>query len=272
MVSTGALAVLVSYVAMVASNALSNMKVFGGKDNKEISDSHPTYLTPDGFTFAVWGMIYLMLTVMVIYQLMPSDHAEALLQQGCPLTGMDVRWRLVAAFMCNSVWLPVFNNERFGEALVIMAAYLSFLISIYLDINVAKTSGVFEGFLLSSGVAMNLSWIIVAFSLSIFFCLGEVGWKTQHGVAGSTGSAAVVCFLVAALGCERAVRAGDVAYAFVAGWALMGIYRMQTVADMVRFPIKGLNASYGKSAQMLAYVAWAAAVFAALRPLLSKSR
>ena len=41
-------------------NVLASKKFFGGKDNKELSDENPTYLTPDGKTFAVWGMIYLL--------------------------------------------------------------------------------------------------------------------------------------------------------------------------------------------------------------------
>jgi hypothetical protein len=30
----------------------------GGKTNKQISDENPTYLSPDGQTFAIWGIIY----------------------------------------------------------------------------------------------------------------------------------------------------------------------------------------------------------------------
>lgn len=271
MVSPGALAVLGAFAVMVACNGLASAKFFGGKDNKEISDTHPTYLSPDGFTFAVWGMIYMLELVLVIYQMFPSEHSEALLQQGCPLTGMDVRWRLVAAFLSNAVWLPVFNNEKYWGGLVIMSVYLSFLTSIYLDINVSRTEGVTEAFLLSSGVAMNLSWIVVAFSLSIFFCLGEVGWKDQYGVAGSMPSAAVICVLVAALGCERAVRAGDVAFAFVTGWALRGIWRMQTVPDKVRFPLAAMNETYGNFAQILSFAVWAAAAFGAGKSLFAKT-
>ncbi len=45
---------------MIASNALSTAStVFNGTDNARISRENPTYLSPDGATFSIWGFIYL---------------------------------------------------------------------------------------------------------------------------------------------------------------------------------------------------------------------
>ena len=55
--------------------------------------------------------------VLVIAQLFPSESAEALLQRESPLAGLDVRQRMVLAFVTNGVWLPVFNNETWTSAI-----------------------------------------------------------------------------------------------------------------------------------------------------------
>ena len=39
-------------------NGLASAGLLGGKTNKQISDENPTYLSPDGQTFAIWGIIY----------------------------------------------------------------------------------------------------------------------------------------------------------------------------------------------------------------------
>lgn len=250
MVPSTAYAVIGAYALMVLSNVLAMKKFFGGKDNKQISDEHPTYVSPDGKTFAIWGFIYMLETVLVVAQAFPSNRTNDIFGRQCPLTGLDVRERLVVAFLANGIWLPIFNNEYFWSALGIMAVYLAFLSSAYMDLNVTNTGGIFERVAFTAGLAMNVSWIVVAFSVSIFFCGGLAGWEDEHGVAGSVPAALAVVGLVTALGCERAIFACDLSWAFVAAWALQGISRMQTVPDKVRFPLSAMNATLGKAAEV----------------------
>lgn len=247
------LAVCIAFVIMAASNYLAQKKFFGGKDNKELSDTHPTYVSPDGPTFAIWGFIYLFELLLVIVQFVgwsPDARlsCDAVFARRCPFTGLDVRERLVLAFLANAVWLPVFNNESFFGALSIMGVYFGLLISITLDLNAATAGVPLARMVFGTGVSMNASWILVALCVSIFFCGGELGWKDEHGVAGSVVSAAIVCILVCVVGCLRALFECEIAWAFVAAWALRGIYRMQTVEDAERFPPTGMSKSLASCA------------------------
>lgn len=47
----------------------------------------------------------------MISQVFSDESTAMVLDRRCPLTGLDVRTRVVLAFMTNGVWLPVFNNE-----------------------------------------------------------------------------------------------------------------------------------------------------------------
>lgn len=247
MVAPAALGVVGAFAFMVTCNFLAQKKVFGGKDNKEISDAHPTYMSPDGKTFAIWGFVYLMEIVLVVAQAIPSERTEEVMGEVCPLTGLDVRARLALAFAANGVWLPVFNNERYWAGLVIMCVYYAFLLSTYYSLSVV-TEGVLEAVVFKSGVAMNTSWITVALAVSIFFCGGLAGWQDQHGVAGSPLAGQLVVALVGVIAIDRAL-SPDLAWAFVGAWALRGIYRMQTVPDKDRFPISALSDSLGNFAR-----------------------
>jgi len=242
----GAFVVIGTYVLMVLSNVLSSKGVFG-KDNKQLSDSYPTYVTPDGLTFAVWGVIYLLETITVVVQAIPYDRTEQLLAQRCPLTGLGVRERLSLAFLANAVWLPAFSAEQFWLALVIIISYLLLLISIYLDVNVATTEGL-ERLTFAAGIATNASWVVVATMVNGFLFFGLLGWKDANGVAGSAAAAAAACVLVAALACVRAAQDCDIFWAGVAAWALYGIYRMQTIPDKVRFPLSSMSSTLASAA------------------------
>jgi len=236
-------------VLMIASNVLATKNALGGKANKQISDEHPTYMTPDGKTFAVWGIIYSLLAVTVVAQAFPSARAEEALGRRCPLTGLGVRPRLALAFLANGAWLPVWTFERFWLGLGIMAAYLALLLSLYGDVGAGAAGGICERVALAAGIAANTSWIVVALSVNTFLCGGLAGWRNEHGVAGSVPAAAIVCVFAAAVACERAIVACDMAWAFVAAWALQGICRMQTVPDKARFPISAMSPTLGKLAQ-----------------------
>lgn len=249
MVASG-IAVAAAFMVMAISNVMASKKLFGGKDNKELSDENPTYLSPDGATFAIWGMIYLLELLLVVAQLF---HGDELMERRCPLTGLSVRDRLVLAFLANALWLPVFNNEKFWAAMVIILVYLGFLLSVYSDVNMGTTHGIYEHLCLAAGIAMNTSWLVVASCVSGFLTLGRVGWRTD-GVAGSVPAAALVIFIVMLLACQRAVLQCDLAWAFVAAWALRGIYRMQTVPDKVRFPLAAMNSNLGQIAKTCSYL------------------
>ena len=61
--------VTATYLLMILMNALANILPINGKGTGEISDSYPNLFAPDGITFAIWGVIYLLLGLFVLYHL-----------------------------------------------------------------------------------------------------------------------------------------------------------------------------------------------------------
>jgi len=247
------------FVVMTASNALTTMGYFG-PDNKQLSDENPTYVSPDGLTFAIWGFIYLFEACLVLAQLCPRGHEE-LFTRRCRVLNLDVRQRLAIAFLTNALWLPIFSAGQWWLSQVVICVYLAALVSIYADVNVRSVSGVYEQVLVATPIALNLSWIVVATFLGLTVCSRQSGWVDANGVGGTVGWGMGISVLVAAAGVVLGL-AGDAPYAFVAGWALRGIYRMQTIEDAVRFPPQALSAELGAVAFWGSAAAWAGALLA----------
>lgn len=58
---------LIGTLVTIAFNAAATLKLIGGQDTKYISDVLvPTIITPNGQTFAIWGVIYVGLLVMSV--------------------------------------------------------------------------------------------------------------------------------------------------------------------------------------------------------------
>lgn len=248
--------VVAAFVVMVISNVLStSTKVFNNTDNKIISDANPTYVSPDGATFSIWGFIYLFEATLIVYQALPAYKNAPGFDSGRPY--------IIAAFLLNALWLPVFQFYYWWLSLAIIVAYLAALWKSYetLNIDYAGEAAWHTKVFAYVGLSLNLSWVTVATLLNVTVVArnsdiitttivdgvsnttsGSVALpgSTYEAVIGGNPDWAVLCIVIAALfAAYRSISFTDVPYAFVCSWALGGIYRMQTSDNDSAFPVAG---------------------------------
>lgn len=243
-----------AFVVMIISNVISTATtLFNDTNNKIISDSNPTYLSPDGATFSIWGFIYLFEATLVIYQSLPRFREQENLVKGR-------KW-VILAFLLNAIWLPVFSFFRWWLALAIIVGYLFSLYKSHeqLEINYGSAADWHLKVFAFTGISLNFAWVVVATLLNVTVVArnsriiytpitagvtNTTSGYTSTGVAiiGGNVDWAVLCIVAASIfGIYRSVANMDVPYTFVTAWALGGIYRMQTVAQDTRFPVSGLS-------------------------------
>ncbi len=114
--------VVFSIIALIVMNYLSNTGAFGGQTNKVISDKYHTLITPAGYAFSIWGVIFLGLMAFAIYQSLESQRGNTRFRA--------VGWWVVLNAFCNAIWSPLFNNERIGLALLVILVMLFSLVVI----------------------------------------------------------------------------------------------------------------------------------------------
>ncbi|MNN46568.1 hypothetical protein D3C81_1609530 [compost metagenome] len=59
---------LLFFLGVITVNTLSVVLPLGGNSTGEISDKYHTHLTPAGYAFSIWSLIYLLLAGFIIYQ------------------------------------------------------------------------------------------------------------------------------------------------------------------------------------------------------------
>ena len=114
--------VVFSVVTMIVMNYLSNAGAFGGKTNAEISDKYHTLITPAGYAFSIWGIIFLGVLAFAIYQGVGSQRTNPRFRA--------IGWWVVLNTLCNAIWSPLFNNEHIGIALIVILVMLFSLVVI----------------------------------------------------------------------------------------------------------------------------------------------
>lgn len=61
----------VAFVVTLAFNGIGSSGALSGYAIGTVSSLHPTYITPDGYAFAIWGPIYILLGCYTVWQLTP---------------------------------------------------------------------------------------------------------------------------------------------------------------------------------------------------------
>ena len=65
--------ILVMFIITVIINALTGAGIIG-KSQKELSDKYMTLITPPGYTFSIWGVIYFFWGLFVVLQFVPNKY------------------------------------------------------------------------------------------------------------------------------------------------------------------------------------------------------
>lgn len=207
---------LLSLITVLVMNYLANALPIAGRRTGEMSDLFPNLFTPVGFTFSIWGVIYLLLLGFAIYQIrFFGKPAPDFLQK----TG----WLFGFSCLANVGWLLAFHHLQIGLSMLIMLVLLGSLMAIYLRLDIGKAAALpAERWLVHLPFSVYLGWISVATIANAAILLTHLGWDGEPG--GQPFWTLLTLAAAVGLGLAAIFKRRDFAYSLVMVWALFGIY------------------------------------------------
>lgn len=211
---------IVAYFCTVLVNSLAgSTTIIGGKVTAEISDANMTLITPAGYTFSIWGIIYVLLGIFVIYQALPSQKDKDYHQR--------ISWLFVISSMLNIAWLLVWQFEQLIFSVVLMFMLLATLISIYLRLDIGKSKvELTEKITVNLPFSTYLGWITIASIANVATTLVSINWD-GFGINPETW-ASLIIIIALLVSLIVTVTRKDVPYGLVIIWAFTGIAAAQT--------------------------------------------
>ncbi len=201
------------YIAMVVVNYLANVLPINNRATGEISDAYPNLFAPAGFTFSIWGLIYLLLAGYVVYQFVKKNQTtEELIKKINPL--------FIATSLANIVWIFAWHYDYIGLSLLIMLALLVLLIKIANTLRDNPFSRQ-EQLFIKAPFSVYFGWITVATIANITVFLVSIGWN-GFGIADYVWTS-VVLLVGAGIGIARMLKDKNRIYGLVLVWAYFGI-------------------------------------------------
>ena len=161
----------VFFVLMVLVNALANILPIGGVNTGQVSDSYPNLFAPAGITFTVWGVIYVLLALFILYQWGAFKGKSG--------AGMEAALRIGPYFILSSAaniaWIFSWHYNIIPLSLALMIVILVTLIRAYQKINAGALSFK-EKIFVRLPFSIYFGWITVATIANVTTLLVYLGW------------------------------------------------------------------------------------------------
>ncbi len=207
---------LLAILAAFFTNVLANIAPINGLTIGEISNNlfEDVLITPASYAFAIWGVIYLGLISLGVYQVLPQNRNNSYLQK--------MGYYLVISSLAQILWVFLFLSRFFVLSTVAMLAILIPLILLYLNLDIALISlSKKQKWFVNFPISVYLGWITVATIVNFALALYWINWD-GFGISNLVWTM-IMIMVAAILGSLIIINRRDKVYCGVFIWALIAI-------------------------------------------------
>jgi len=190
-----------------------------GSDTAEISAKYPTLMTPAGYAFSIWSLIYLGLLVFSIYQLLPANLA---------------RFRAVRSFYIfscalNCAWLYFWHRDQIVICFVIIAALAATLLLIAYQLK--DPESLRDHWAAKEPFGLYFGWVTAAMFVNFAVMLKALQIEFSEGA--QTFFAVTLILLAAVFAILVRFKFRTYLYSLAVAWALTAIAVKQSGHTLV---------------------------------------
>ena len=214
-----AVLVLAATLGMIAFNWLAAIGQIGGVTPQQISAKYPTPITPAGYAFTIWSLIYLGIVVFSIYQLLPANLRR--------FRGVRSFYILSCALNCG--WIYMWHNDQIAVCLILIV--LLAIVLMFINFGLRSADSVKDFWAAKAPFQIYFGWVTAASLVSLFVLL--VHWRIDLSPGASTGLAVGLIVVAAAFGVFFRVVLKAHLYPLAIAWALAAIAIEQSGKTLV---------------------------------------
>ncbi len=198
--------VVVATLATLAVNAAAAVGLIGDVTPAEVSARFPTIITPAGYAFTIWTVIYVGMLAFSVYQMRAAASERF----------RNIRWLYVTSSLLNCAWIFFWQYAMVGICLVVITLLAASLLVICYRLR--EPSSFVEALVTKAPFGVYLGWVTCALLVNLAIVLGTLGVDVQSRVLG------VALVIVAAVGAFLARwKLSNYLYPLAVAWAITAI-------------------------------------------------
>ncbi|WP_246943441.1 TspO/MBR family protein [Bacillus pinisoli] len=199
---------IIAFILVIIVNTLAVTLPLNDQTTKEISDRLDLFITPAGYVFSIWSVIYGLLAIWIIRQITKSRRNLPLYQ--------NTSWLFILSCILNSSWIFAWHYNYFGLSVMIMVCLLATLIALYRKIKVTEPA-----LIDLAPFSIYLGWISIATIINITYYLTDINWNV-FGISSLTwGYLELIVATILAI--SFTLSKEDYLFPLVFVWAFIGI-------------------------------------------------
>jgi|GEM_PF-311944 len=210
----------ITFVFAFMISMLGQTNAIGGYDMAEISAKYESGITPAGFTFSIWSIIYLALFVMTIFHLVNAfkKSEDYITNRELKLIGLTFAINQLAI----SVWVYSWLNDMPGIslALLLVQFFTLYVIDRRLQLLNPK-KGKVSLFITQMPISIYFGWITIATLANFAAWLVSLGWLAN--MTTNLYVSYVLLMIAAAIGVVVVYFKHNIFYGLVVLWAIFGV-------------------------------------------------
>lgn len=204
-----AVLVLVATIGTIVFNGLAAAGYVNGVTPEAISNKYPTVLTPAGYAFTIWSLIYVGMIAFSIYQLLPANL----------LRFRSIRSVYIASCVLNCAWIYFWHREQIGICLVLILALVLTLLLI--NMKFKAPDSLRTALFTKAPFGIYFGWVTSAAIVNFAVFLAYSGVNMSSRMSAVFGSVCIV--LAAGLAVIVRWKLANYLYAVAVAWALTAI-------------------------------------------------
>ncbi|WP_156300089.1 TspO/MBR family protein [Streptobacillus canis] len=219
--------IVMFFITLIINYLIATSKFPGLMAQKVVSNMYDTSITPIGFTFSIWGVIYLLLFLSLVWMYKQKSMKRTI--------GIIILFMMIL----NIMWNVFFGLRWIGLSVVIIVIYWLTLILIVNKLKKEKIS------LSSTAFGLHLGWITIATVVNIYAYLVKINFEHLKNNADFWTILGITVVLLLTTILTRLFK--NFAIPLVIAWAIFGIYAKDDVyitytfiPNMLKIVITGL--------------------------------
>ena len=209
--------VVAATIGMIIFNFFAATGILGGTATNVVSDKYPTSITPAGYAFAIWSLIYLGTIIFSIYQALASQIEKF----------RGIRRVYILSCLFNCLWLYFWSQEAI---LVCVGIILLLLLTVgFVNFKLKRTAPIGEYWFAKVPFGIYFGWVTAATLVNIMIALVYLGVPMAY----TTYLGAGFVFIAGIFGVLVSLKLTNYFYPLAIAWALTAIAVKQSGKTLI---------------------------------------
>jgi translocator protein len=202
-----AVLVLAATIGTIVFNWLAATGYVNSVTPQMISEKYPTNITPAGYAFAIWSLIYLGMVAFSIYQMLGANVARF----------RGIRSLYIMSCALNCAWIYFWHQDQIAICLAIILSLLAVLF--FINVKLKNFDSIADSAIVKAPFGIYFGWVTAASLVN--FAVLLVSLKIDLGPSSVVG--VILILFAAAMGVLIRVRLTNYFYPLAIAWALTAI-------------------------------------------------